>query len=300
MAAAACGHYVSVAVASDLRCALTLDFEDWFHLAYLERSACDARVTVIDELAPFVEQLHQRGIRFTAFVVGAIAERHAKLLTNWVKQGHEIGVHSWDHELLDTKAQPCFLAELSRARSVIEAVSGAAVIGFRAPCFRLTHHQLRLLAGLGFRYDSSVVRSGHRARGSPSLRGFQQVASLVHQRGDFYELELPTVQLFGAGVPIGGGGLFRLLPGAVSNFLFGRYVARGNDNFAFVVHPYELCDRPVPLPRSTSRLSRFRFAAGRRGNVKKVLRFVDACLARGCRFLTCRELIEEAARTRLL
>lgn len=293
MAVAPLPHSVGVAGQSG-RCVLSIDLEDWFHLAYLERERCDRTHTVIDALDPFLDGLRQRGVRTTLFVVATVAQRHAGLLRRWAKEGHEVGVHGWDHEILRERSAPEFLAECRRARALIENTTGVRTWGFRAPCFRLRDEQLQLLAQLGFRYDSSKAGWGPRGRRAPRLRGFSRLSELVYVREGFYELSLPTAHTPGVTASISGGGFLRLTPAPVLERLLSRFLSGGHSEMAVYVHPFELCEREIPLPSTTSRLSRWRFSVGRKGNGAKVLALVDAVRTAGFEFVTCGELIEHA------
>lgn len=50
------------------------------------------------EMTPRVlDQLRERGVRATFFLVGAKAERHPELVRRIAAEGHDTGIHTWEH-----------------------------------------------------------------------------------------------------------------------------------------------------------------------------------------------------------
>lgn len=98
-------------------------------------------------------------IAATFFVIGSDLghddSRHAAQRLHTA--GHELGNHSM-HHLYDLTRQPAeiLLREVADAATAIESVTGRAPLGFRAPGYTINDQLLRLLATLGYRYDSSV------------------------------------------------------------------------------------------------------------------------------------------------
>lgn len=84
--------------------------------------------------------------------------RHAPaLLEACLKDGHEVASHGLafeDHATLDPAREGAVLEE---AQAALTRLCGAAPIGFRSPTGTMSPATLRLLAGLGYRYDSSFL-----------------------------------------------------------------------------------------------------------------------------------------------
>ncbi|MBP0495910.1 polysaccharide deacetylase family protein [Pararoseomonas indoligenes] len=90
----------------------------------------------------------------TFFVPGSEAERHPAMIEAILADGHEIAAHGWAME------DPAGLgaeepALLERAHAALSRTAGTAPTGWRTPTGTMTPETLRLLAGLGYRYDSS-------------------------------------------------------------------------------------------------------------------------------------------------
>ena len=62
--------------------------------------------------------------------------------------------------------------------------------------------------------------------------------------------------------------------------------ARKHENFTLYVHPFELTDLSLPLPKGIGKVTRFRCLVGRRGNLKKLRKVIRWLKKRGARFVT--------------
>jgi len=83
---------------------------------------------------PLLDMLEERGQRGTFFVIGERAERHAALLAEMSRRGHEIANHTWAHSLATAFVPPRRLArELERTNDLIERTTGVRPRWFRPP-----------------------------------------------------------------------------------------------------------------------------------------------------------------------
>ena len=269
------------------RAFLTVDLEEWYHLDYLKGYRCrESGVRVLPQIFDFLDMLDDEGVKVTFFCVGEIADENAAILREIVRRGHALGCHGLDHELLTNKSLDQFVDETRRARAMVEAAAGRRVTGYRASCFTMERDKLDALREMGFTYDSSKIRfAQHPLYRNLDLTGFQQADDLVYALDGFTEYEIPTLDIRGYSIPISGGGYLRLFPFWLLRILLGLY-ARRHDNFTIYVHPFELTDLPLPLPRGLGRATRFRCLVGRRGNLKKLRRVIRWLKKRGARFLT--------------
>ena len=238
------------------------------------------------QIFDFLDMLDDEGVKVTFFCVGEIADENAAILREIVRRGHALGCHGLDHELLTNKSLDQFVDETRRARAMVEAAAGRRITGYRASCFTMERDKLDALREMGFTYDSSKIRfAQHPLYRNLDLTGFQQADDLVYALDGFTEYEIPTLDIRGYSIPISGGGYLRLFPFWLLRILLGLY-ARRHDNFTIYVHPFELTDLPLPLPRGLGRATRFRCLVGRRGNLKKLRRVIRWLKKRGARFLT--------------
>ncbi|TQV83339.1 polysaccharide deacetylase family protein [Denitrobaculum tricleocarpae] len=128
----------------------------------------------VPRILDFLDRLN---LKVTFFVIGRDASDPANLglLSEIVVRGHEVGNHSFDHELaLHLQSREEIEDEIRRAADAIETVTGQRPRGFRGPAFGLSQDLLEVLAGLGYDYDAStcpnslglLARLWHRSKAS--------------------------------------------------------------------------------------------------------------------------------------
>ena len=134
--------------------------------------------------------------------------------------GHEIACHSYQHQLISTQTREEFRADVRRAKSSLEDITGREVIGYRAPTYsimRETLWALDVLVEEGFRYDSSIFPIHHDRYGIPGADRYPHTIRCA--AGEITEFPPSTVRFAGMNIPMAGGGYFRLMP--YMNGLFG-------------------------------------------------------------------------------
>ncbi|MBA4063025.1 MAG: chitin deacetylase [Isosphaera sp.] len=209
-------------------------------------------------------RLAAAGVKATFFVVGEIARTHPHLVRDIHAAGHEVGSHSWDHRRVHTFTPAAFRDDLRRSKEALEDVTGAAVVGFRAPTFsvvRQTGWAVDVLAECGIEYDSSVFPVRHDRYGVPGApRGPFRAAG--HDR-EILELPLLTYRAAGYSLPVAGGGYFRLFPPAVMRAGIRQAAAAPGPAVAMLYfHPWEFDPDQPRLP--LGRLARWRTYVGMR------------------------------------
>jgi polysaccharide deacetylase family protein (PEP-CTERM system associated) len=239
-------------VESTVTNALTIDVEDWFQVSalapYVARSGwerCECRVERNVERILELLAAH-RGTRATFFTLGWIAERYPRLVQRIAAAGHEVASHGYGHERVGDLDPGAFRADVRRAKSLLEDLSGRPVLGYRAPSFSIGRANLwafDVLAETGHRYSSSVYPVRHDHYGMPEAPRFayRVPAGIV-------EVPPSTVAFGGRNFPASGGGFFRLLPYAVSRSLIRRINAHDGASAIFYFHPWELDPGQPRLP----------------------------------------------------
>jgi polysaccharide deacetylase family protein (PEP-CTERM system associated) len=212
-----------------------------------------------------LDELDRLGIRATFFVVGQIAEHTPALVRRIHRAGHEIASHSWNHRRVHRHTPASFRDDLRRSVDALSQVTGAAVLGYRAPTFSImasTAWALDILADEGLLYDSSIYPVRHDRYGVPQAPRVPFLAR-GHDRSI---LELPPATLTlgrrGMNLPVGGGGYFRLLPLPILKRAL-RRSARQDDGRRVTMtyfHPWEFDPQQRRLP--LGRLSRCRTYVG--------------------------------------
>ena len=222
---------------------MSVDVEDWFQVGAFENVIDKADW---DSLMPRVEAntdavlalFAERDTQATFFTLGWVAHRYPALIRRIVDAGHEIASHGWDHQRVFTMTPDVFRADLIRARTAIEDAAGTAVTGYRAPSFSIDQRTPWAhveLVDAGYAYSSSVapVKHDHYGWLDAPRYGFKPLP-------DSALIEVPvTVAKFGERKLATGGGFFRLLPAAITDFAV-RQVNREDRPAMFYFHPWEI------------------------------------------------------------
>lgn len=243
--------------------ALTVDVEDYFHVAALapsiSRDSWASRESRVvgntQKLLGIFEQFDTRG---TFFVLGWVAERHPKLVRDIAARGHEIACHGFSHRLVFEQPFREFYEETRRSKHLLEDITGSAVFGYRAASYSIVRESLwalDILVELGFAYDSSIFPVHHDRYGIPNAERIPHRISTPSGK-TIVEWPLTTAKLLGFRLPVAGGGYFRLLPYSLSRWGLASVNRREQRPFIFYLHPWEV--DPEQPRIAASPLSRFR------------------------------------------
>ena len=113
-------------------------------------------------LPRFLELCAALQITATMFVVTRDLRRrgYAELIAAARAAGHEVMSHSHAHAYdLSTRGPLAIVDDLRASRDALQALTGVAPTGFRAPGYNLSPTMLRALAATGFTWSSSVLPS---------------------------------------------------------------------------------------------------------------------------------------------
>ncbi len=233
---------------------LSVDVEEYYHGREFEAAVPEAQrpslpSRVEASVDRVLELLTQRDVRATFFVVGRLAADHPGMVQRIVAQGHELACHGHEHELVFRQSPQEFRDDVTRAKALLEDLSGEPVVGYRAPNFSIGAEQdwaYDILLENGFLYDSSSYPILHDRYGTP---GDPRFPYEVRRSGESRLLEFPvgTARFAGINFPIGGGGYFRLLPFEWTRRGIMRVNGRERQPVMFYFHPWELDpDQPRP------------------------------------------------------
>lgn len=148
--------------APKLTASVSLDADDlWAYLRTHGDAAWERRPSYLPAFFPQVlDLLDEVGLRITFFVVGfdAARDENAGGLRAVVERGHEVGNHSYAHEVwLHEYSEAQLDDDVARAEEAITAASGQRPTGFRGPGFSWSPTLLNVLARRGYRYDASTL-----------------------------------------------------------------------------------------------------------------------------------------------
>jgi polysaccharide deacetylase family protein (PEP-CTERM system associated) len=221
-----------------------------------------------------LEELAVRNIPATFFILGQVAEKNAGMVRDIHEAGHEVASHGWDHRRIHVMNPESFREDVRKSKDTLEQVTGAAVVGYRAPTFSIvkkTAWALDVLAELGLLYDSSIYPVRHDRYGVPRAPRGPFMARGCHN--EILEIPPATVRIGGVNVPMGGGGYFRLLPFPLMKMALSlsRRDPRSGATVLYF-HPWEFDPDQPRLP--LTRLSRFRTYVGIRHSQRRLTRLL--------------------------
>ena len=226
-----------------------------------------------------MDVLDEHAARCTVFVVGNVARRSPALLRELAARGHEIAYHSHDHTALTHERADRFARETGEDRRFIEDLTGAPLLGFRAPVFSLTPQSLwslDLLGELGFCYSSSVLPARNPLHGFPGAprRPFRWPNGLL-------ELPAPVARIGPLLLPFLGGFYLRYLPmGLVERLL--RDADREQCLWTYC-HPYDFDEHePFGRIRGASLTVSTLLWFNRRGTLARLRRILERADAAPC------------------
>ncbi len=222
----------------------SVDVEDYFHVsAFADRISPEDwgqyECRVEANTHRILDLCARHNVRGTFFVLGWVADRYPELVIDIRDAGHEIGCHSYWHQLIYELGPERFREDLVRGRDLLQEITGEAVTLYRAPSFSVTKKSiwaLEIMVEEGFTVDSSVYPVRHDRYGIPDAQVIPH--KIQTDSGSIVEFPGTICDVGGMNVPVGGGGYFRLFPW----WLMQRFLSKVNRErqFNFYIHPWEV------------------------------------------------------------
>jgi polysaccharide deacetylase family protein (PEP-CTERM system associated) len=195
---------------------MTFDIEDWYcHDVKTDNLIWeDQEVRIYEGVENILSALKKNDVTATFFCLGWLAERHPDVIKIIAESGHQIGCHSYKHEIATKLTPKQFRENTYRAKTAIENVIGKPVELYRAPAFSITESNLyafETLVELGFTTDCSVFPARRDDGGMPSYN-LSEPGILVHNGMQLKEFPINPYSIVGRRIVYSGGGYFRLFP----------------------------------------------------------------------------------------
>ena len=189
----------------------TVDVEEYFQVSafepHLPRERWDGiESRVAASVGVLLDLLARHAARATFFVLGWVAERRPEVVKSIARAGHEVASHGWDHRRATQQTPEEFRDSVRRTKAALEALTGAPVLGFRAPSFSIVTGRewaLDILVEEGYRYDSSLFPVRRPGYGYAS--GLREPHWLERPAGRLAEVPPATWRVGGVNLPAAGG-----------------------------------------------------------------------------------------------
>lgn len=247
---------------------LTFDIEDWYNCDFVsgdfnwDKYEC----RIYEGVHRILNELDKRNLEGTFFCLGWLAEKHPTIIREIADKGHEIGCHSYQHELSFRFTPEQFIEDTLKSKKLIEDVIGREIILFRAPGFSITEQNIwaiDCLVEMGFKYDCSVFPSTHDYGGMPHY-GKAEPAIIKTSKGNIIkEFPINIHQIAGKNIVFSGGGFFRLFPYPII-----KYWGKQANYMMTYFHPRDF-DKGQPMIKTLPLKRKFKSYIGISGAFEK-------------------------------
>jgi len=233
---------------------ITIDLESWLASSKdLFQSTKDMENipipdSIIHNTRWFLNILNKLDIKATFFILGRVAKNYPSLLKDVLKFQHEIGNHTYSHDLLHNQKRNKIKGEIILNHRLIKEISGVEPKSFRVPYFSFSKANQKIILGyleeLGYTVDSSIFPRGLYLSGT--------IKSTFNPRNINRILEIPLSVLnfnflsLSLNIPVSGGGYYRLMPNTIIKFFLKRFL-KNNNIITLYFHPYEIDPTDVEL-----------------------------------------------------
>ena len=253
---------------------LTFDIEDWYNCDFISGNFDwdKFEVRIYEGVDRILGELNKRDLKGTFFCLGWLAEKHPDVIRRIDREGHQIGCHSYQHELSFRFDRNEFKDDTLKAKGLIEKVIGKPIKAFRAPGFSITEKNvwaLEVLNDLGFEYDCSLFPAPHDYGGFPNYGEAEPAILSLSNGAAMKEFPINIHSLLGKPLVFSGGGFFRLFP-----YFVIRNWAKQTDYMMTYFHPRDF-DPDQPMIQSLPLLRKFKSYVGLKGSFSKFQRFLD-------------------------
>ncbi len=231
----------------EVRNFFTVDVECWFHAYNMQgktpKSTWHLQPTNVEKnVRSILELLRVYDTTGTFFVLGWVADHFPDVVRMIADEGHEIGTHGYDHNLVTDMTPEGFEADLVKSLEALARLTSQPVIGHRASNFTIvksTLWALEILARNGIQYDSSIFPIDRKRYGIPDYPNRLPHILQLENGHELKEFPMSTLQIGKGMIPMAGGGYLRLYPFAMTEKFIEGANAHGEPAMIYL-HPWEL------------------------------------------------------------
>lgn len=254
---------------------LSFDIEEWFHVLDHEGTEkpkdwqnfpkrLDTNVKRILDL------LDEHNLNASFFILGWVAEHYPNLVKEISARGHEIGTHSYNHQLVYKQTPDEFEIDLKESIMILSDLISKKIKYYRAPGFSIKKEQIwafEILKENGIEIDCSVF---------PALRSHGGFKEFNHSEPVRIKLSNSYIKAFPMNLAesftlkyvFSGGGYFRFFP-----YIFLNYLANQSNYMMTYFHPRDF-DPNQPRLKNLGYIKYFKSYVGLRKSEKKLNNFL--------------------------
>lgn len=195
-----------------------------------------------------LDLLDETNTKATFFILGHLASYRKNLVKDIIARGHEIGLHSQNHEPMFTLSPEQAREDVATSQKIVTDIIGEAVYGFRAPYFSIIKENLwllEILADLGLTYDSSIFPVKLPRYGIENFSPEDSLYQLPSGK-EIVELPMTTATFMNRAWPVSGGGYIRLMPEVLIKKVFKNFEKNKTDSMIYM-HPYEFDSEKIEV-----------------------------------------------------
>lgn len=253
---------------------LTFDIEDWYNCDFISQDFKwdKYEVRIYQGVDQILEELNKRNLKGTFFCLGWIAKQHPDVIRQIHGQGHHVGCHSYQHELVFRFDRNGFRQDTEKSKKLIEDITGQAINAYRAPGFSITENNvwaLEVLSEVGFKYDCSLFPASHDYGGFSSYGKAEPAQLLLPNGAVLKEFPINIQKTLNKNIVFSGGGFFRLFP-----YPLIRYWARRSPYLMTYFHTRDF-DPGQPMIEALPLRRKFKSYVGLRYAFSKFQRLLD-------------------------
>lgn len=270
----------------------TMDLENLSDTGCIRESQLDLKEDMLDGLDEYIKILDKYNIKATLFAVSDAAELVKDKLKGYIKSGHDLALHGYDHTAPIQMTISEFREKVIKAKSRLENLFGVSIKGYRAPFFGLDNPHLDVLRELGFTYDSSRFDFPKRHYAAEiDTSKFKKIVDNVFSRSGFYEFGMPCQNWMGIKIPVSGGGYARMNNWGFFASVLYQYLSHSN-YYVFYLHPFEVSKTKMPNTPHLKGYDQYYLRAGVKSyphKIELIIRMLKKC---GYEFITFSQLAE--------
>lgn len=253
---------------------LTFDIEDWYNCDFISEDFNwdKYEVRIYEGVNRILDELDIHDQKGTFFCLGWLADKHPKIIEEIDRRGHEIGCHSYQHQLSFRFDREGFRKDTLKAKNKIENTIGKEISLFRAPGFSITQNNiwaLEELFDMGFEIDCSLFPAKHDYGGIPNYGKAVPKRIKLPSGNIIKEFPISIESVLGKNIVFSGGGFFRLFP-----YFFIKKWTRKSDYIMTYFHPRDF-DPNQPVLKELPTLRRFKSYIGLSTAFKKFRKYLD-------------------------